>query len=956
MTRRVVPYGDSGPSLEHTALGLRDGFPFFAFGAPAVDGARPLQARPGSAPQHAAGGGSFAQAAPLLETKLRLPPITPDLVRRPHLIARLNAAFELSLTMVSAPAGYGKTTLLASWLEQSELPHAWLSLDEGVGDFGAFAAYFVAAIRTVFPQACPKSTAALVAEQLPSAPLLASLLCAELEMLPERMVLVLDDIQHAGGPQALELLSLLLRYPLARLHLVLLGRHDPFLPLARLRARGQLAEVRSSDLRFSREEAGELLQKTVLPDLPSAVLETLVAQTEGWAVGLRLAALSIATLQDAQAMQHKLRRDSRYVLDYLAEEVLAELAPAAQELLLLASLPDRFCASLLDAMMAAHADRLRAAPFIAWLERENLFVTAADGDGEWRRFHPLFRQLLRRLARSSFSPRQLAGYHLRISAWLAGGGLLAEAVDHCVEAGDELAAVQLVEEHLSSVLNREDKTTLERWRQRLPDHLFSRHPALAVVKALSLYLHGNTGAILPHVLKAEELLAAEEPARPERSRSSLLAAVSFLKSQQAYWRGDFALSLELAQRALIQAPLEDRYVRGSAMLYSALAMQRMGEGAQAVQDMLEALVAVSDWGDIYAQRVRLALGLLYAYSGEWVQITQIVEGIVEPAAASGSCSSLSLAHCLLGRAAYERNRMDDAMAHFAAATRQRSRANARITRAALLEQAAIHMRRGEFDDADELAGAAREMADESNSVDGVFDARAFYARLTLAQGAGGSAGHYLPVVDPAADVRKVWSTCPTSIRVEVLLAKGGETELLSALSLTESYVRAAETAHSEWRLIDGLVLQATVLQALDRPKAALQPLRRALALAQPRDAKRIFLDHGERLANLLHAARGGACSTFVDELLAEGRRSPAEPTAEQKVESYLREPELIESLTFRELDVLQLLAERYSNKEIAEKLVISTGTVRSHTANIYQKLQVASRRQAVLKAQALHIL
>ncbi len=878
-------------------------------------------------------------------------------MHRPHLTAKLNAAYNLSLTLVSAPAGYGKTTLLASWLEESDLPHAWLSLDEGDGDIGIFAAYLVAAVRSVFPQACAKSAAALAADQLLSAPLLAGLLHSELEQLPERLVLVLDDIQYADSLPVLQLLNLLLRYPLKRLHLVILGRHDPFLPLARLRARGQLAEVRSGDLRFNQEEASELLRGTILPDLPSAVLEALVAQTEGWVSGLRLAALSISTQHDADAMLRKLRHGSRYVLDYLTEEVLANQTPVTRDLLLLASLPERFCAPLLDAMATPQEGGPEGASFIAWLEHENLFITAADDDGESRRFHPLFRLLLRRLLRSRFGSQELAGYHLRASAWLASRGLPADAVDHCMEAGDELAAVQLIEEHLGGVLNREDKTTLDRWRRRLPDHLFFRYPALAVAKAFSLYLHGNTAAILPLALQAEELLDKEELPRSERSISSLRSSILFLKSHHAYWRGEYTACLDLAQMALIQALPEDRYVRGSAMLYIALAKQRIGEGAQAIQDISEALAAVSDWDDVYAQRVRLALALLYAHSGEWTEVTQVVEGIVEAAARSSSWSSLSLAHYLLGRAAYERNEPDVAMAHFAAASRKRTKANARIIRMALLGQAALHLQRGETDEADELAGTAREMADESNSADGVVDARTFFARLALAQGAAGAAERYLPAVDPASDIRKAGSASASLIRVELLLAKGGETNLQEALSLTESYVRCAETAHNEWQMINGLVMQAVVLQALDRPKTALHSLRRALELAEPRGVKRIFLNYGEQLAGLLHsAARHGICPILVGELLAEVQRPAAEPTAEQKLESYLREPELIESLTFRELDVLQLLAERYSNKEIAEQLVISTGTVRSHTANIYQKLQVASRRQAVLKAQALHIL
>jgi LuxR family maltose regulon positive regulatory protein len=878
------------------------------------------------------------------------------LVERHHLYERLNTGLKLSLALVTAPAGYGKTTLLAAWMRHCPLPISWLSLDEDNNDLSSFATYLIAAIRTVFPMACPRS-AALAVAQIPSVATFATVLASELDLLPARMALILDDIHEINDQAVLALLAQLVRHPLSGVHLVLAGRKDPFLPVARLRARGQLTDLRVSDLRFSRTETIDYLQQSVSVALPPAAIDILEEETEGWISGLHLAALSISTTLDSEVLLRKLRFGCRYIIDYLGEEVVGGLEPANRDLLLLASLPDRFCVSLCDVLVGSGASAPSGEDFLAWLERANLFVSPLDEAGEWYRFHPLFRRLLRRLLNSRFGTQEIAACHLRISAWLAQQGLLADALHHALEAGDEEAAVQLVELHLPEVLNREDRLTLDRWLRRLPERLVLRHPALLMVKAISLELLGRTAAIHPVLERIEELVASGRVPLSAHIQQYLCGASELLKSLGAYARGELAGCLEHAWAAIQVAPANDCFVRGNATFVSALAKQCMGHGEHALEELKLALATSADPVDGFASQVRLALAFLHAFAGNTALVTEVTETIVTSGAVSGNWISVGWAHYLMGASAYERNDLDAAMHHFTAVSRLRYQVHTRANHFALLGQAAVCLARGALDEAGDLVKMALELADETGSPDLIAASRALSARLALAHGEPNGAEQHLPTAISHNDALPCMGMASTLTHAEFLLVRRTESSLHEAATVLEAYLTWAEDAHNIPQIVYTLVLQAVVLKALGRSKAALECLRRALEIAEPSGFVRVFLGVGKDLADLLRdLARRGVAPGFITQLLADACKSRSEPAGAPKPIHQPQSLELVETLTFREQEVLQLLAQRLSNKEIAEQLIITTGTVRSHTANIYQKLQVASRRQAVLKAQALAIL
>lgn len=900
--------------------------------------------------------GDHFSTFPILEIKLHRPHVTDDLIERPRLYAKLISGQLASLTLVSAPAGYGKTTLLGSWLERSNQPGAWLLLDEDDNSLVTFLTYFVAAIRTVFPTACPKTADALNNTQL-SISWLAATLANELDRLPSRMTFVLDDVQVLHNQVVMQFLAMLLRYPLSGVHFVLIGRKDPFLPLARLRAQGQLTEIRVTDLRFTHEEATSYFARMVAVNLSASVTESLEKQTEGWITGLRLAALTITRSEDADALVQRASLGTRHIMDYLAEEVIARQEPAVREYLLMASLTDRFCAPLLDAMSATRGLPWTGTGFLEWLERADLFVIPLDNKGEWFRFHFLFQQLLRHMVQAHFGSNDVSSCHLRISAWYANQGMITEALHHALAGGDEAAAIRLIEENLNDVLNREDGPALCQWLARLPEHLIDRHPVLLLARAHSLSIKCRFAAVIPCIERAEILIAKANVPLSTLTLCSLRCSIKMLRCQDAYWRGDAAICITLAQEVLDEAALGESFVRGNAQFYLSLAGQRLGEGEVALQQLAVAIAERSDLSDAYTHWLHLAMACLYHYQGDLPRVIEVAHYLVNSVHNMQHTIILGWAHCLLGNAWYQRNQLVLANQHFVAVSQLRSQTHIRAIHGSLHGQATICIANEALDEADELTHMARELADDVASPELITDSRAFLARLALLHGEVAQAEKLLPTVDSHTNAVALLEFPSSLVRARILMAEATETSHHQALTLLESLIQHAESVHDTRLLIAALVLQSLVLQTMERPRAGAESLRRAIELAEPRDFRRLFLDEGPVIVPLLQElARKGIAQGYIGQLLSAirepGEVQPIKPAPPVHPGSQ----GLIEALTYRELDVLELLAQRLSNQEIADKLVISPATARTHLANIYQKLHVGSRRQAVLRARELAII
>jgi LuxR family transcriptional regulator, maltose regulon positive regulatory protein len=896
----------------------------------------------------------------LRSTKLNPPRTAGDLVPRARVRERLDRSLEHPLTLVCAPAGYGKTTLLSDWLAGSGYPYAWLSLDESDDDLVVFLNYFVAAIHTVYPQACTNTLALLAAPELPPPTRLANALAADLEALPCQpgpadgrcCILVLDDFHLLRNEAIAALLGEIWRHPPRTVHLILSTRRDPPLPLDVLRARGELSEIRLQELRFTRAEVAVFMQQATDLPLDEQAITLLTERTEGWAAGLRLAALTLTTHDDIHGHLAELPADNRYVMDYLMGEVLSHIPAATQEFLLRTAILDRLSGPLCDAVTETAASPWNGQAYLKWLAQAGLFTWSVDPQGQWYRCHQLFRRLLRIQLEQRHSPAEIAKLHLRASAWLAGNGFIAEAIEHSMAARDVTEAVRLVATHRHTAMNQERWPDLQRWLSRLPRQVIDAQPELVLAEAWLLH-HRAARADLPERLaRAEALLQhGRMPPEPlgEETRLSLQGEIDALTSQLVYWTADVGRTLALTQHALAVTPIAHSYVRALARLFAAAGLQMRGDIRGAIESLDAGMREDRFRSRTYAPRLLVSFCFIYWMTADLPHLLQTADHLLELARERNLTESLDWAHYFRGCAHYQQNDLEAAARDFAAVVPGHTATHGIVFPHSTFGLAATHQAQGLVKPARDNAARVVKYALTMNSPAMLAAARAFEAHLTLLQGREGEAARWVAQADRnirAAPMPLFY--VPDFTLVEILLAQGTPASLEEAARQLARLHEVVQATHNIRFLIEALALQALLHDARHERSAAMDALRQAVALAEPGGVIRAFVDLGPRMAALLRqlAAQEIGPAGFIATLLA------AFPAARDPAPA-LRQPDLIEPLSERELEVLALLAQRLTNKEIAHALSISPMTVKRHSSNIYQKLAVGGRREAVAKAAVL---
>ena len=914
---------------------------------------------------------------PLIRTKLYRPRITGDLVPRPRLLERLQKRRSRALTLVVAPAGYGKSTLVASWLETCDCPSAWLSLDEDDNDLVVFLSYFSAAIRTMFPDAVRETSALLTAATLPPLDVLARSLINELDQIEQPFILVLDDYHSVQNMDVHHLLTELFRYPPRALHLVLASRSDPPLPLTTLRARGQATEIRTQELRFTEAETATYLQQLgILAD--EGTVQALVERVEGWVTGIRLAVLSSRHRGSEDLARAHVESSISYITNYLVAEVLAGQPPAIQDYLLGTSVLERFCAPLCEAVClgftqvassreAGTAEEaggcvLSGQAYLDWLEASDLFVVALDDKHEWYRYHHLFQQLLRNQLQRRCEPDEIAALHARASAWYAQNDLIDEALSHALSAGDDLGAAQLVERNSRVRLNEDQWHVLEKWMARLPEAIIQQRPQLLLAKIWVSYYHFALGAIPPLLEAVETILDNDAASQP------LWGEVDFFWGHHWYWQGQSNRSLDLLSRALERIPEAYHAARGEAELWWGLASQYSGQRMEAVQRLNSILHGEQPPPPVRQIKLLGALVFVRMLSGELTEVAQATPQIRDIAIRSQNAYIIAWVSYLQAYVAYYRNELGQAAHHFAQAVEGRYVLYERAAIDSLAGLTLTYQAMQQPDKASATMDLLLEYAQRTSGRTSVAVAHSCRARLSLLQGDLVSAVRWLQTTDLPTDpgVMFYWLEVPHVTKCRVLIAEGSAASLQEAEGLLSTYEQVKEARHNTRQLIDILLLQAAAYQKQERTDRALATLERAVTLALPGGWIRPFVELGPTMADLLNGLRQrGVALQYIAQILAvfpteakdEGQRTeaadaPFVPSPEVAVAS----SSLIEPLTNRELEVLELMAQRLTNKEIADRLVLSVGTVKQHAYNINQKLNVRGRRQAVAKATSLGIL
>lgn len=896
----------------------------------------------------------------LIRTKLYRPLLPRETIRRQHLLDLLDEGSDQPLTLITAPAGSGKTTLLCDWLSAYPGPNVWLSLDEKEGDLEVFLSYFVAAIQTVFPDACNTLAAMLQAPEPLPQHIVATTLINELDSLRSepalaggrRLVVVLDDYHLLHSPAIDELIIALLRHPTPVLRIVLASRSDPALPLSMLRARRHLLEIRFHQLRFTLEETTAFLRQVLDRPLPAEITSALQEHTEGWITGLHLASLYVKHAPSATALLADIQASDRYALDYLVDEVLALLPPLIQEFLLKTAILDRLCASLVEAVVGLDDEVCNGQAYLKWLERANLFVFVLDDP--WYRCHHLFQQLLLNRLHQQFSADEIASLHSRASAWFAGHGLIDEAIAHALQAGNEAAAVQIIETHRHEAMNQEQWQYLDRWLHLLPARLIDQRPELLLLEAWVLQKQWRLFEIAPLLDRIEAHMAALPASDPASSYQQ--GEVYALRSLVCYYRLESEATFTFARCALEHLPMACSSVRGLAWMYLAAGRQVQGDIAGAHAALNDGLQEDRIHRNAFPARPLMALCFLNWLTADLDGLSQTATRFLRIATERNLAESIWWARYFRGCAAYQAGDLAAAEDDFAAVVDQRYVAHSLPFTQSAFGLAMIWQAQGAGDRAQALVESVLTYGREIDNARVLSDTRAFQAWLALEQGRQAEALRWARTVDPDALMVPMTTFHVGLISLaRILVSAKSPASLERAAELLARLRNLVESSGDTRGKIEVLALQALLVSALGREQAALVILREAVALAQPGGVVRVFVDLGPSLARLLErlVQQGGAPEHAARLLQAMGA-SPA--VVAVPVGPLPPKESLIEPLTYREQEVLELLAQRLSAKEIAQQLIISDRTVKRHTANIYQKLAVNNRQQAVDAAKALGIL
>lgn len=897
----------------------------------------------------------------ILSTKLYFPPARTNLVPRPRLIEQLNIGLKKPLTMISAPAGYGKTTLLSDWHTRlgSEYLFAWLSLDPDDNNLARFLAYVSAALDTLDPNLAQGLVSELHLPELPTVEELITLLINEVNAFPYDFTLILDDYHVITDPAIHAALIYLLDHMPPNMHLTLLTRADPPFPLARIRAGNRLVELRADDLRFTRQETIAFLNVVMGLNLSTDNVTALDQRTEGWIVGLQMAALSMQGKVDTTEFIHAFTGSHRYILDYFAEEVIGRLPGSMQTFLLQTSILDRLSGSLCDAILG---ESNGSAELLLELERKNLFLIPLDDERQWYRYHHLFSDLLSQRLRQTQSEMVKELYE-RAAIWHEQNGYMENAVGYALKAEDYQLATRLIDKIKNDLWARSEVRSLLSWYNTLPVELVQSQPELSLNYATCLTMIGCFDAAEKWLQSAEAGFSSM--VAYDQNAALRILMIPIYRSVNARFHGDFNTAAELCQSVLdripITAELRSRY-RGVALLFLSHALYYAGSTNRAESVLIDAVQTNLESGHMGA----------YLNASHHLAQLRVLQGCLHLARTIYEQAAIhSLEHPVPIYAGTEYACLGDLKREWNQ-----------------LDEAAIDIQKG------------IELAEAGDHIFFLTDVYLAGVHLAMAQKDWEAAWSYMK------EAERVVNRCPTSIENERLhawearlyLAQGNlaeaslwaeslqddmkESEGVSILDLYHEFVlltkariwlamgktdqskvlldyirNEANLAGRHGRALEARMLLALAEQAAGQETQAVEMLSQVLIRAEPEGYVRLFLDEGSPMIKLLYKVRTQATAqinNYVEMLTAAYFREEAERSA-QLIKTQ-QGGSLIKPLSERELEVLRLVEAGKSNHEIAVKLVISIGTVKRHTVNIFTKLDVNNRTEAVAKARQMGLL
>jgi LuxR family transcriptional regulator, maltose regulon positive regulatory protein len=914
------------------------------------------------------------QRNPLLATKLYIPPTRPKFVFRPHLTLRLSEGIQGKLTLLCAPAGFGKTSLLSEWYARHATQatdvdaSAWVSLDSSDNDPVRFWSYVLAALERAYPGIGDTLFGLLQSPEPPAMQLILTMLINALLTYPGRILLILDDYHVITTPSIHEGLTFLLDHLPPQLHVILASRSDPPLPLSRLRSSGQLSELRADELCFTLDETVAFLKMAIDQHFPEETALLLEQSTEGWIAGLQLIALSLKGRANNIAFINTFTGSHRYILDYLSQEVLHQQPEAIQRFLLQTSILERLSGPLCDAVTGQRNSQ----EVLEQLEQANLFIVPLDDERGWYRYHHLFNDVLRRHLQQT-SPEQIPTLHCRASAWYEQRGFIPEAVGHALAVASYEQAAQLMEQVANRMLLHGERSTLRQWIQSLPAEYLPHHPRLCITYAVLQAYNLQLDAAEPYLQMAEAHLQ-NLPGRETTSEAEeMLGEIDGIRAElAARLQGDYIRAIALSHQALARIPRENVFQRANINLNLGFAYIYTGGPAQ--QALMEAAKLSQATGNLhgvlyayhYQARLHINQGKLHEAYSDCQRALQLVKD--HPAQKRSEHIYITLGDILR-----EWNMLDAATQ----ALKKGIECCEQIGDMGLMGIGCIYLARvkqalGAQDEALLLMQQSEQITQNRKFTGVRNNLLPYYARLWLAQGTLDLAARWAQEhrqQDTSLLTHQLALDSLTVVRVLLALSRSGKAlpdrdVLAEALRLVQQIQQAALADGRHSYAIEAFLLQALVLQEQGKLQEAQKVLQQALTRAEPEGYIRLFVDEGAPMAALLQqVGEKGIASAYTSTLLKAlgieenaqqgGKMSspPPRPLANSSEEADLLEP-----LSERELEVLHLIAEGRSNEEIARALCVSIGTVKTHLRHIYDKLDVHTRTQATARGRKFHLL
>jgi LuxR family maltose regulon positive regulatory protein len=892
--------------------------------------------------------------SPIIATKLFMACLKPELIKRPQLTVRLDKGLQRKLTLISAPAGFGKTTLVSEWIAGSGRPVAWLSLDSEDNDLTRFLVYLISSLQTIQINMGDSLLGMLESPQPPLPEYVLTALINEIMAVQAPFFLILDDCHVIEAKPVNDALAYLLDHLPQQMHLVILTREDPPLPLARLRARGQMTELRAADLRFSPSEAAEFLNRVMGLNLSGQEVEDLERRTEGWASGLQLAAVSMQGQDDTAGFIRAFTGSHRFILDYLIEEVLQKQPGNIQTFLLGTSILDRMCGSLCDAVLLHPS--VSGQETLEYLERANLFIVPLDNERRWFRYHHLFAELLRQLLLQQISSGNekgaVAEYHIRASLWYEESGDLGAAFRHAIAAGDFARAAGLTEAVWESMNGSFQSVAWLGWVKKLPEDIIRARPVLCTLIGRAFADAGEPEASEMRLKDAERCLDGSGATNEAQQLKPLPGMIALVRASNAQMQGDLAATVKFAELALQIVPEDDFVRRAQAIITLEVTHWASGNlelAIRAIGDWMESMTQLGNY--VFVVASAFAVADLLVGLGRLSDAERAYQDALRLAVQHGPEAEHITAHHHLGLSMIYRQRGDDVLA-----VHHLERAAELGPQTTLVDW--LHrwyIAQAQLKEASGDLGAALALLDEAkrayirSALPDLRPIEALKARIYLKQGRPDKTREWaaergLSLADEVSYLQEF--ELLTLARLEV--ANPLVNDLLARL------LQAAEAQNRRGSALDILLVQALAHQAQNNFSQALAALKRALSLAEPEDYVRIFVDEGEPIRMLMKKQprnRDHPLSNYMDKLLAAFTQPPAAPESgiiHQK--SSMAEP-----LSKRELEVLRLLRTGLSGPEIARQSFVSLNTLRTHTKNIYCKLGVNNRRAAVCRAEELDL-